>query len=252
MFIAGRHRALRHRIAASCAMLFSAALVLPALAGASDWNLNPDAPKGEIEDFHKDFADAVYPYPGHDAVPLGLVGFEVYVDGSYNHGFGDAVGSQHPINGSLPGGVLSVARVGVRKGLPLGIDLEATYGRILGSDLNLISGSVQWALLKGGVASPALSFRLTGSQSTGVSYYRLRQLGVEAVASKGFTVFTPYIGAGFVRSESRFAFIEGHDATSTEPILFGGVTIKLLIPRINLEVQKGRGFQATVKLGFGL
>ena len=55
-----------------------------------------------------------------------------------------------------------------------------------------------------------------------------------------------------MRSESHFASVDGRDVSSTEPILFGGVTINLLIPKINVEVQKGRGFQATVKVGFGL
>ena len=187
MPIAGRRPLRAWHLPSHCILAFAAALALLPPAHASDWTLNGGAPKSELEDFHKDFADAVYPYPGHGAVPLGVVGFEAYVDASYNHGFGDAVGSAHPINGSLPGGILSVARVGVRKGLPLGIDLEATFGRAVGGNFNLVSGTVQWALLKGGVAEPALAFRVTGSQSTGVSNYRLRQVGVEAVVSKGFT-----------------------------------------------------------------
>jgi hypothetical protein len=221
-------------------------------AAAANWFINVDAPAAALEDFHRDFAAAVYPYPGHGAKPLGWVGFEVYVDASYSHEFDSFEGPFGAIGGNLPGGVLSVARIGVRKGLPLGFDLEATYGRALDSDLNMVSGTVQWALLDGSTLSPALSFRLTGSQSTGVSYYRLRQLGAEAVVSKGFAVLTPYVGAGLVRSESHFTFADGKDVSSTDPILFGGVTLNLLLPKINLEVQKGRGFQATLKLGFGL
>ncbi|MEO8504323.1 MAG: hypothetical protein ABI609_10545 [Acidobacteriota bacterium] len=240
------------RLLRTGAWALALAFALQPTAMAADWGINPDTPKSTFEDFHKDFAAAVYPYAEHGAKPLGLVGFEVYVDASYNHGFGDDVGPGLPIYGSLPGGILSLARVGVRKGLPLGFDVEATYGRAVGSDLNIVSGTVQWALLEGGVATPALAFRLTGSKSTGVSYYSLRQLGAEAILSKGFAMLTPYVGAGMVRSESRFRFVSGRDVTSTEPILFGGVTISALIPKINIEVQKGRGFQATVKVGFGL
>ena len=236
----------------SCALALAATCALQPAARAASWGINAATPKGAFEDFHKDFAAAVYPYAEHGAKPLGLVGFEVYVDVSYNHGFADDVGPNRPIDGSLPGGILSMGRVGVRKGLPLGFDVEATYGRALGSDLNLSSGTVQWALLQGGAVTPALAFRITGSKSTGVNDYSLRQLGAEAVLSKGFAILTPYIGAGMVRSESRFSFVSGRDVTSTEPILFGGVTISLLIPKINVEVQKGRGLQATVKLGFGL
>src|SRR6476646_643980 len=91
-------------------------------ASASSWFINVDAPAAALEDFHRDFAAAVYPYPGHGAKPLGLVGFEVYVDASYSHEFGSFEGPLGAIGGNLPGGVLSVARIGVHKGLPLGID----------------------------------------------------------------------------------------------------------------------------------
>jgi len=221
-------------------------------ASAASWFVNVDAPAAALEDFHRDFAEAVYPYPEHGAKPLGLVGFEVYADASYSREFQTFEGANGAIGGRLPQGVLSVARVGVRKGLPLGIDLEATYGRAVDSDLNLVSGTVQWALLDGGAVTPAVAFRVTGSQTTGVSYYRLRQIGAEAVVSKGFALLTPYIGGGLVRSESHFAFAAGKDVSTTDPVLFGGVTLNLLLPRINVEVQKGRGFQATIKVGFGL
>lgn len=237
----------------SVSLLLWSAVVLGAVpSAAANWFVNVDAPAAALEDFHRDFAAAVYPYPGHGAKPLGWVGFEVYVDASYSGEFDTFEGSNGPIGGRLPQGVLSVARVGVRKGLPFDIDLEATYGRALDSDLNLVSGTIQWAPLPGGTVTPALALRLTGSQSTGVAYYRLRQVGAEAVLSKGFTVVTPYVGAGLMRSESHFSFASDKDVTTTDPILFGGVTINLLLPKINVEVQKGRGFQATVKLGFGL
>lgn len=232
--------------------LLAAAALLAAPAGAADWSVNPDATAAELEDFHQDFAAAVYPYPEHGAKPLGVVGFEIYADASYSRQFEVFEGTNGPISGRLPQGTLSVARVGVRKGLPFGIDLEATYGRALGSSLGLVSGTVQWALLDGGAVTPALSLRVTGAQSTGVSYYRLRQLGAEAVLSKGFALLTPYVGAGLVRSESRFAFAPDKNVSTTDPVLFGGLTLNLLVPRINVEVQKGRGFQATVKVGFGL
>ncbi len=234
------------------ALLVAALVVGTAPASAASWFVNVDAPTAALEDFHRDFAAAVYPYAEHGAKPLGLVGFEIYADASYSHEFGAFEGPLGAIGGRLPSGVLSVARVGVRKGLPLGIDLEATYGRALDSDLNLVSGTVQWAALDGSTVTPAVAFRLTGSQTTGVGYYRLRQLGAEAVVSKGFALLTPYVGAGLVRSESHFTFADGKDVATTDPIVFGGVTISLLVPKINVEVQKGRGFQATVKLGFGL
>jgi hypothetical protein len=227
------------------------ALVATPLHAAS-WFVNAGAPAAALEDFHKDFADAVYPYPEHAAKPLGVVGFEIFGDVSYSREFETFESLNGAIGGRLPSGVLSVARVGVRKGLPANLDVETTYGRALGSDLDFTSGSLQWALFAGGALSPAFAFRVTGSQTSGAQDYRLRQLGAEATLSKGFPLLTPYVGAGIVRSQSHFAFASEKDVSTTEPILFGGLTLNLLIPHLNVEVQKGRGFQATVKLGFGL
>src|SRR5262245_10172143 len=117
-------------------LLFTAVLAgASAPAKASDWVVNPAATRGELEHFHGDFGAAGCPYPEHGAKPLGVVGFEVYADASYSREFEVFEGTNGAIGGRLPQGVLSVARVGVRKGLPFGIDLEATYGRALGSDL---------------------------------------------------------------------------------------------------------------------
>ncbi len=241
---------MRTRIPKLTVWLLATALLDGAAAQAAQWSIGT-ATAAELEDFHRDLAEAAYPYPEHGAKPLGVVGFEIYADASYGRDFEIYEGHGHPIEGRLPQGILSVARVGLRKGLPGGFDVEATYGRAVGSDLNLLSGTLQWALLDGGAVSPALALRVTGSSSTGSDTYRLRQIGAEAVLSKGFAVLTPYIGAGMVRSESHFVLAD-QDVNSTHPIVFGGLTLNLLIPKINVEIQKGRNLQATVKVGFGL
>ena len=43
------------------------------------------------------------------------------------------------VKGSYTGGFLSIARVGVRKGLPGGVDLGVSYGKALGGDVNFVS-----------------------------------------------------------------------------------------------------------------
>src|SRR4029079_16575523 len=102
-----------------------------------------------VKTSHRDFAAAVYPSPEHGAKPLGWVGFEVYADASYSHEFGGFEGPSGAIGGNLPGGGRPVARGVLGTGLPLGIDVEETYGRALDSDLNFVSGTVQWAALDG-------------------------------------------------------------------------------------------------------
>src|SRR4029078_12427594 len=43
-------------------------------ASAANWFINVDAPDAALEDFHRDFAAAVYPYPEHGGKHLRLGG----------------------------------------------------------------------------------------------------------------------------------------------------------------------------------
>ncbi|MGE5233044.1 MAG: hypothetical protein ACM3OB_02950 [Acidobacteriota bacterium] len=228
------------------------ALYAVAVVPARAWSVDPTAPSGDLEDFHRHFAGAVYPYARHEAAPLGITGFEVFADSSYNREFDRQPFRVSAVSGNLPSDVLAIGRVGVRKGLPGGIDLEASYGKVAGSDLKVVAGTIQWAPLAGGLASPALAFRLTGAKSQGDDVYELRQLGFEAVLSKGFPVVTPYVGVGLVHSQGTFHRAGGDLSTSTDrPIVFGGVTLSLLVPKIHLEVERGETWQAAARIGIG-
>lgn len=230
-------------------LVLSLALGAPALAA---WDVDPAAPSGDLEDFHRHFAGSVYPYVRHGGSPLGLAGFEVWADASYNREFDHQSFRPTAIQGDLPNGALVVGRVGVRKGLPGGFDLEASYGKVAGNDLKLLAGTLQWSLLQGGVATPALALRLTGCKSQGNDRYELRQLGVEAVLSKGFPIVSPYVGLGMVHSQGTFQRAAGDFSTTTDrPIVFGGVTLSLLLPKIHLEVERGETWQAAARVGIG-
>lgn len=237
-----------------------AVVVACAAAPAAAWEVEPGAPDDSLRAFHRRFAAAAYPYPRHDASPLGLVGFDVYVDLAVDPDFEDQTAAA--LSGGLPGGALGVSRVGIRKGLPGGIDLGASYGRAIDSGLELVSAELGWAILDGGLLSPALGLRLTGSRTLGDGAYELEQYGAEVILSKGFPVVTPYVGGGVMRSEGRFdrSGIGGipeaplprdlSDA-ETRAIAYAGITVNLLIPKITVEVERAEDFQAAVKVGFG-
>jgi hypothetical protein len=143
--------------------------------------------------------------------------------------------------------------VGARKGLPGGIDIGASYGKALGGDVNLVSGEVQYAIFHGGVLAPALSVRVTGTRTIDAKAYRLDQYGAELLLSKGFPVVTPYVGAGIVRSKGTLdSTLRSLSETDTRPVVFAGVTLSLLVPKIHIEVERGDGFQAAVRVGIGL
>lgn len=225
-------------------------LAAPALA----WEVSSDAPEAAFRDFHRRFSASAYHYPRHGAAPLGLVGFEVYADASVDQDFGDEPFAEAALDGDPTGDVLAFGRIGARKGLPWGIDIGLAYGKVLDGDIELVSGEIQYAILKGGLVQPALSVRLTGTQTLDAGAYDLNQYGAELLLSKGFTVLTPYIGAGVIRSEGRLdstlggTFKDSHN----QGILYGGVRINLLVPKITVEVEKAEVLQGAVRVGFGL
>jgi hypothetical protein len=220
---------------------------------AQAWEVNGDAPEDDFRAFHRRFSADAYHFPRHGAAPLGLLGFEVYADATYDEGFDDEEFAGTVIDGDLTGGFLSVARVGVRKGLPGGIDLGLAYGRALGGDVELISADLQYAILEGGAVSPALSVRVTGTRALDAAAYDLDQYGAELLLSKGFVVLTPYVGAGIVRSEGTLERSLGTSVedSTTQGVVYAGITLNLLLPKITFEVEKAEEIQAAVKVGIG-
>jgi hypothetical protein len=233
------------------ALLLSALLAAPAVHA---WEVDGEAPEEAFSLFHDRFATAAYFFPRHGAKPMGLLGFEVWVDTSADPGFGDEELADQVIDGDLTGDVMAIGRVGVRKGLPGGFDIGAAYGQTLGGDVKLVSGELSYALIEGSAVVPAVGIRLTGTQTLDSRSYDLEQYGVEVIVSKGLTIATPYAGAGLVRSESELERVDGSTIgeSSTDGVFFAGVRLKLLVPSLTFEVEQGEHLQGAVRIGFGL
>ncbi len=234
--------------------LFLLLALAAAVPAAASWEVNGNATPGDFDGFNRRFSSDAYFYPRHSAAPLGLLGFEVYADTTYDSAFDSQSFNDTAVKGSYTGGFLSIARVGARKGLPGGFDIGASYVKALGGDVNLVSGEIQYAILHGGVLEPALSVRVTGTRTINANAYRLDQYGAELLLSKGFPVVTPYVGAGFVRSQGTLdsTLRPSLTDTTTRPVVFAGVTLSLLVPKIHIEVERGEAFQAAVRVGIGL
>jgi len=250
-----RSTGLGHRVVRVAALLGLLATV--AVAPARAWDVDGGARSLDLERFHESFSLGAYPYPRHSAKPLGTLGFDIWADVSGTPDFDSDAGPA--LDGDVPGGYLAIYRVGARKGLPFGIDLGASWGKVVDTDVDLLSGEVSWAILDGGVATPALGLRGTYSRSSGSDVYSLEQAGLEAEISKGFAVLTPYAGAGFVWSQGTFertgptgASAGSSTYDSTRAIVYGGVIVNLLVPKIAFEVEKGDTVQGAIRVSFGL
>lgn len=228
-------------------------LGLAAAGPSAAWTLRGDAPAADFALFHRRFASDVYFYPRHSAKPLGWAGFEIWADVSADPGFGDQGFAATVLDGDLPLDALAITRVGVRKGLPRGFDLGLAYGRAVGGEVELVSGELGWALIRGGAVKPALGFRFTGTRTLDAGDYELDQYGAELIASKGFAAVTVFGGAGLVRSESALIRPSGGRLSekTTDPVLFAGVTLKLLLPRLTFSIEQGEEIQGAVRIGFG-
>jgi hypothetical protein len=228
--------------------------LLAAVPAAASWEVNGGATDSDFRAFNRRFSSDAYFYPRHSAAPLGLLGFEAYVDATYDKSFDDQAFNDTAIHGDYTGGFLSIARAGVRKGLPGGVDLGVSYGRALGGDVKLISAEIQYAIAHGGLLAPALSVRVTGTRTIDRQAYGLDQYGAELLLSKGFPVVTPYVGVGLVHSRGTLDSPLGFSRkeNDTRPVAFAGVTLSLLVPKIHIEVEKGEALQAAVRIGIGL
>ena len=128
--------------------------LLAALPAAASWEVNGNATSADFHAFSERFSSDAYFYPRHGAAPLGLLGFEAYADATYDRSFDDQSFNTTAVKGSYPGGFLSIARVGARKGLPGGFDIGASYGEALGGDIKLVSAELQYAIAKAASSRP--------------------------------------------------------------------------------------------------
>ncbi len=97
---------------------------------------------------------------------------------------------------------LGLVGIGVTKGLPFGIDVGAFYTEIPNTNVSLYGAEVRYALLEGGIASPALALRGSYVKVNGIGSFDLDSKAVDISLSKGFTLITPYVGVGYVFGEA--------------------------------------------------
>lgn len=97
---------------------------------------------------------------------------------------------------------LLVPKVHVHKGLPFGVDVGAFYSAVPNTNVKLMGAEVRYALLEGGVATPAVGLRASYTTVRGIDQLDFNTTGVDISISKGLTFFTPYAGVGIVRTDS--------------------------------------------------
>ncbi len=134
----------------------------------------------------------------------------------------------------------TLGMVGLRavKGLPLGFELGAFYSSIPGTGAELLGGEVRYALIDGGVATPAVSIRAAISQLSGVDDFDFEHRSLDISVSKGFALLTPYAGIGRVWGEGQRELPSRQRANHEDTRLFLGTRIGLGVLDITPEYER--------------
>jgi opacity protein-like surface antigen len=229
-------------------LLFSALLLstTPALAAKYDISLASSITNGEFAKFVRQAGTLTAYRAVAPAEPLGVLGFDIGIESSFVK-LDDAAWQAALNDGNTD------------KGLPFGIDVGASYTQVPSSDIAVFGAELQYALLKGSVATPALALRANYSKLVGVDEIDLQTYGADAVISKGFAMLTPYGGIGYMHASGSY---EGTDSTLKSLLkdqdfgqmrYFAGLQVSMMIVNLTLEAElndEAPVYTAKISLGW--
>jgi hypothetical protein len=227
---------------------------LATLAHADDIDLNQLlGVQGDFRVLSEDLGSALSYKPVAPGEPLGLLGIDVGVELTATDLEGSRI-YQRATGSSDNSDYLLVPKLHVHKGLPLRLNVDAFYSTVPDSNIELFGGAIGFALLEGGVATPALTVRATASKLSGVDSLDLDTQGVELTISKGFAIFTPYAGIGRVHVSSEpngIAALALRKESFDLDKFYAGLNINLGLLNFAFEAdQTGDAASYSGKLGF--
>ncbi|MFT6878476.1 MAG: hypothetical protein ACI9XK_002143 [Granulosicoccus sp.] len=183
------------------------------------------------------------------AEPLGLIGFDIGLELSSTEI--DEALFDEASSGDFGTPEIFVPRIHVNKGLPFGLDVGAALSVVPDTDITVISGELRYALLSGGAVTPSVGVRASHAILAGLSEIDMSSSALEITASKGFIIFTPYVGAGIVKSSvtpNNLGALTKESFDQTK--LYVGVTISLGVA-LTLEIDRTGDFRTySAKFGF--
>ncbi len=175
----------------------------PVRAADNDIHLSTTLTREDFRDLTRQLGFAASYFPLAPAAPLGILGFDAGVEAtavkiSQNSSFW-----RNAVQDGNPPTYLVVPRLHIQKGLPLNLDIGASYAAVPSTDISIIGGEIKWAILSGGVVAPAVAVRISGTKLIGGSEVHLETYSADLSISKGFLFLIPYAGIGQVLVNSR-------------------------------------------------
>lgn len=226
-----------------CAALMFLPAATPALADTEfdiDCGIGPAGCQAAFEGAIEDVSAALNYKALGPAEPGGITGFGIGAFANYT-----PVRNDDDWETLTSSDVDFVGMVGVvaTKGLPFGIDVGAFYTTVLDTSVKAYGAELRYAILEGGVASPALAVRGALTRTSGIEDFDYESYSVDVSLSKGFTSLTPYIGAGYVWAEADpggdVAAIAGlSKAEVDEQRFFVGLRLSFLLLEVTPEYER--------------
>lgn len=197
----------------------------------------------------EDLGAALSYKPLQPSEPLGVLGFDIGIAATATK-LENSANYAAAFSGSVPSSLV-VPALRAAFGLPLNIDVGASYAAVPDSNIKLWGAELRYAIVKGDTATPAVALRGSYSAIDGVNQLKLTTTGLDVSISKGFAMFTPYAGIGkvWVRSTpdpSTGRVEEDFDLNK----VFVGVNLNLAVINIAVEGDK-TGDATTYGIKFG-
>lgn len=230
------------------------ALLCASLAASPAWAQEVDQlqnlAQAEFRLLSEDLGAALSYHAQIPAEPLGVTGFDIGV-GLTATQMQNAAILQRATSDDADS-TLYVPTLRLHKGLPAGFDIGLTYASIPGSNIEYTGGELRYALLQGGVASPAVAVRGSITRLSGVDQLSMDTRGVDISISKGFAFLTPYAGIGRVWVESDPHGTGGLRAEKFSVAkAFVGFGLNFALLNLNFQVDKtGDATSSSLKLGW--
>jgi hypothetical protein len=219
-------------------------------AWAQDIDQLQNAAQAEFRLLSEDLGAALSYHAQIPSEPLGLAGFDIGVGVTATRL--EHSGIWQKVTSDDADVTLYVPTLRVHKGLPAGFDIGLTYASIPGSNIRYTGGELRYAILKGGVASPALAVRGSITKLSGVDQLAFDTRGIDLSISKGFGFLTPYAGIGrvWIESDPRGTVGLQKEEFSLGKV-FVGVGMNFAVLNVNLQADKtGDASSYSLKLGW--
>jgi len=218
----------------------AAVALSPLAAHAADINSLGNLNQSQFRLLSEDLGATLSYKPLIPAEPLGVPGFDLGVAVT-------ATELKNPLLLSLASRgqsvktTLPVATLRAHVGLPLGIDVGASYATVPDTNIGFFGGELRWAIVQGNTALPAVALRGSYTTTSGIDQLKVTTTGVDLSISKGIAMVTPYGGVGQVWVKSTPSGVPTlKDESFTQTKYFVGVNVFLGV-NFALEVDSTGG-----------